>query len=126
MSFLGLQWSQSYLFLLLPLVVLPWINHNQEKTIAWAEFVPVDPLSRVIGLTLKTLASIALAALVFALAGPYEPEKKVERGGEGAEIVLLLDRSRSMDDAFAVKTQAALVSVGNKDSKRRVARSYLA
>ena len=126
MSFLGLQWSQPYLFLLLPLIVLPWINHNQEKTIAWAEFVPVDPLSKVIGITLKTLASIVLAALVFALAGPYEPEKKVERVGEGAEIVLLLDRSRSMDDAFAVKTQAALVSVGNKDSKRRVARSYLA
>ena len=126
MSFFDLQWSQPYLFLLLPLVVLPWINHNQEKTIAWAEFVPVDPLSKVIGITLKTLASIVLAALVFALAGPYEPEKKVERVGEGAEIVLLLDRSRSMDDAFAVKTQAALVSVGNKDSKRRVARSYLA
>ncbi len=125
MSFFDLQWSQPYLFLLLPIIVLPWINHNQEKTIAWGDIVPVDPLSKVIGLTLKTLASIVLASIVLALAGPYEPEKKVERVGEGAEIVLLLDRSRSMDDAFAVKTQAALVSVGNKDSKRRVAKSYL-
>lgn len=125
MSFFDLQWSQPYLLLLLPLALLPWINHNQEKTIAWSEFVPVDPLSKVIGLSLKVLASIVLAALILALTGPYEPEKKVERVGEGAEIVLLLDRSRSMDDAFAVKHQAALVSVGKKDSKRRVAKSYL-
>lgn len=125
MSLFDLQWSQPYLLLLLPLIVLPWINHNQEKTIAWAEFVPVDPLSKIIGLTLKTLASIVLAALILALTGPYEPENKIERVGEGAEIVLLLDRSRSMDDAFAVKHQAALVSVGKKDSKRRVAKGYL-
>ena len=125
MSLFDLQWSQPFLFLLLPLIVLPWINHNQEKIIAWSEFVPVDPVSRIIGLSLKILASTVLAALIFALAGPYEPEKKIERVGEGAEIVLLLDRSRSMDDAFAVKHQAALVSVGKKDSKRRVAKSYL-
>ena len=125
MMLFDLQWSQPYLLLLLPLLVLPWINHNQEKTIAWAEFVPADPVSKFIGLTLKTLASIVLAGLILALAGPFEPEKKVERVGEGAEIVLLLDRSRSMDDAFAVKHQAALVSVGRKDSKRRVAKGYL-
>jgi mxaC protein len=125
MMLFDLQWSQPYLLLLLPLLVLPWINHNQEKIIAWAEFVPADPVSKFIGLTLKTLASIVLAGLILALAGPFEPEKKVERVGEGAEIVLLLDRSRSMDDAFAVKHQAALVSVGRKDSKRRVAKSYL-
>lgn len=125
MSLFGLEWSQPIWLFLLPLILLPWINHNQEKTIAWAEFVPVDPISNIIGLSLKTLASIVIAALIFALTGPYEPEKKVERVGEGAEIVLLLDRSRSMDDPFAVKHQAAMVSVGNADSKRRVAKSYL-
>jgi hypothetical protein len=44
---------------------------------------------------------LALAALVFALAGPYRPETTVERVGQGAEIVLVLDRSRSMDQGFA-------------------------
>ena len=36
-----------------------------------------------------------------ALAGPYRPESTVERIGQGAEIVLVLDRSRSMDQGFA-------------------------
>ncbi len=125
MSLMDLHWSQPYLLLLLPFALLPWFNHSQEKTIAWSAFVPKDPWSTTVGLSLKILSSIVLISLILGLAGPYEPEKKVERLGEGAEIVLLLDRSRSMDDAFAVKTQAALVSVGKKDSKRRVAKSYL-
>lgn len=125
MSLFGLNWSLPTVLFLLPVVLLPWFNHNQEKVVAWIDFVPVDPMSRVIGLVLKSLASLALASLILALAGPYLPEKKVDRIAEGAEIVLLLDRSRSMDDAFAVKHQAALVSVGTKDSKRRVAKNYL-
>jgi mxaC protein len=125
MSFIGLHWATPWLFVLLPLALLPWINHNQEKIVAWIDFVPVDPFSRLIGITLKLLASIAIASLILALAGPYLPEKKVDRIAEGAEIILLLDRSRSMDDAFAVPYQAALYSVGSKDSKRSVSQQYL-
>ena len=44
---------------------------------------------------------IGTHALLFALAGPHRPEYHVERVGQGAEIVLLLDRSRSMDQGFA-------------------------
>jgi mxaC protein len=119
------QWASPLVFLLLPMILLPWFTHNQDKKVAWVAIVPVDPVSNVIGLLLKLLASITIASLITALAGPYIPEKTIERIGEGAEIVLLLDRSRSMDDAFAVKTQAALYSVGKKDSKRRVAKDYL-
>jgi len=125
MSFFELEWSSPLLLLLLPIVILPWLNHNQDKTIAWVDFVPVDPLSKIIGLSLKILASLVLASLIFALAGPYVPEKKIERIGEGAEIILLLDRSRSMDDAFAVKGQPTMRTVAKADSKRRIARSYL-
>jgi mxaC protein len=125
MSLFGLHWALPMMLLLLPLAVLPWINHNREKVVAWIDFVPVDPFSNLIGTALKLLASIAIACLVMALAGPYEPEKKVDRIAEGAEIILLLDRSRSMDDAFAVKHQPAMVSVGKKDSKRRISKQYL-
>jgi mxaC protein len=122
---MGLHWSHPYVFWLLPVVIFPWFNHNQDKTVAWVDFVPMDPVSKVIGISLTVLASIVLLSLIFALAGPYLPEKKVERVGEGAEIVLLLDRSRSMDDAFAIKGQATMRTVAKKDSKRRVAKSYL-
>lgn len=125
MTWFGLHWASPYVILLLPLALLPWFNHNQDKTVAWVDVIPVDPLSRIIGISLKALASVAIISLLLALAGPFEPEKKQERVGEGAEIVLLLDRSRSMDDAFAVKTQPALISVATKNSKRSVSKLYL-
>ncbi len=68
-----LQWSLPQLFLLLPLALLPWFNHNQEKAVAWIDFVPTDRLSTVIGMTLKVLASLAIISLILALAGPYKP-----------------------------------------------------
>lgn len=125
MAFLGFQWALPWVLLLLPLALLPWFNHNLDKTIAWVNLVPVDPLSMSINLFLKLMTSLLIACLVFALASPSLPEQKVERLGEGAEIVLLLDRSRSMDDPFAVTTQAAVISPHGDNSKRNVARDYL-
>ncbi|NQY26581.1 MAG: VWA domain-containing protein [Piscirickettsiaceae bacterium] len=125
MSLFGLQWASPLVLLLLPLLVFPWLTRNQEKTVVWSKFVPVDPISRLIGITFKLLASLAIASLVFALAQPYIPEKTVERIAAGAEIIMLVDRSRSMDDAFAIKGQLLMASVGKSDSKRRVAQKYL-
>ncbi|MGZ8975777.1 MAG: hypothetical protein ACXW17_21405, partial [Methylomagnum sp.] len=41
------------------------------------------------------------AGLLLGLAGLFRREYTVERVGQNAHIVLLLDRSRSMDDSFA-------------------------
>ena len=125
MALLELQWSSPLALLLLPLIVLPWITRSQEKTVVWSYFVPVDPLSDVIGAVLKFLASVVIVCLICALAEPYIPEQIVERVGEGSEVVIVVDRSRSMDDAFAIKGQLLMASVGKSDSKRRVAKKYL-
>lgn len=125
MTIAGLQWALPWVLLLLPLALLPWLNHNLDKTIAWVNLVPADPLSMTINLLLKLMTSLLIASLLFALASPSLPEQKVERVGEGAEIVLLLDRSRSMDDPFAVTTQAAAMTPHGDNSKRNVARDYL-
>ncbi|PHS32345.1 MAG: hypothetical protein COA95_03400 [Methylophaga sp.] len=125
MALLELQWSSPLALLLLPLIVLPWITRSQEKTVIWSYFVPVDPLSDVIGAVLKFLASVVIVCLICALAEPYIPEQIVERVGEGSEVVIVVDRSRSMDDAFAIKGQLLMASVGKSDSKRRVAKKYL-
>jgi mxaC protein len=122
----GLEWFHPWFLVLLPLALLPWFNHNLDKTVAWSALVPVDPLSRIYSLTMKLLATLVIGSLILALASPKMPEKKVERIGEGAEIIVLLDRSRSMDNPFAVKDQAGSITVGGPDSKRRVARDYLA
>ncbi|HEC60463.1 MAG TPA: VWA domain-containing protein [Methylophaga sp.] len=125
MTLFGFQWASPLALYLLPLIALPWFTHRLEKTIVWNKFVPVDPISNMIGLTFKIMASLVLACLILSLAGPYLPEKKVERVGEGAEVVVLVDRSRSMDDAFAIKGQLIMGKVGGEDSKRRVAKKYL-
>jgi len=87
---------------LLPLAVLPLIVRGGEPLRnAWITFAPPDAASVALGWALRALAAIALASLVLAVADPHRPEYTVERVGRGAEIVLLLDRSRSMDQGFA-------------------------
>ena len=74
-------------------------------------------------------------------ADPYRPEFPVERVGKGAEIVLVLDRSRSMDQGFAGARPSAAAPKGTgpgaldyymsqtpgrlRDSKGKVARQLL-
>jgi mxaC protein len=124
MSLGGLAWAYPWLLAALPVALLPWFNHNQDKTVAWVDIVPVDPYSKIIGTTLKLITSLVIASLILAVAKPYIPETTVQRAGEGAEIALLLDRSRSMDDPFAVD-RPGLYSVATDNSKRRVSRQYL-
>jgi mxaC protein len=97
-----MRFDDPWLLWLLPLAALPWLApRGAALSNAWIAFAPRDAASRWIGWALRTAASLALAALVVALAGPYRPESAIERIGQGAEIVLVLDRSRSMDQGFA-------------------------
>lgn len=115
------------ILLLLPLMLLPWFSRTQVKTIAYTKFMPIDPLSNFISLLLNSLASVVLMCLILSLTGPYIPEKTVQRIGSGAEVLILVDRSRSMDDPFSSrdKALAASRSVGKENSKRRIANKYL-
>lgn len=87
--------------LLLPLALLPlWRPFAARLGYSSLALLPEDAASRWLDRGLRAAGVTALAALLLALAGPYRPERQVERQGQGAEIVLLLDRSRSMDQAF--------------------------
>jgi mxaC protein len=127
MTFFNWQLTHPMILLLLPLMLLPWFSRTQVKTIAYANFMPIDPLSNFIGLILKSLASVIFICLITSLAGPYIPEKVIQRLGSGAEVLMLVDRSRSMDDPFSSgdKAVAASRSVGKDNSKRRIANKYL-
>lgn len=123
---MGLSWTTPWLLLLLPLAVIPWLCHNTDKTVAWQAMLPHDRLSSWITALLKLLSSVAIAALLLALAGPYVPEQVVERSRQGAEFVILLDRSRSMDDIFARPPRNTLpIEPFSTRSKRTVSRDYL-
>jgi len=97
-----MPFTTPWLLLLLPLALLPlWATRGQALPNAWVAQLPRDPLSDALQLVLRLAAVLAIAALVLGMAGPYAPEVVVERTGRGAEIVLVLDRSRSMDESFA-------------------------
>jgi mxaC protein len=87
MTFFNWQLTHPMILLLLPLMLLPWFSRTQVKTIAYANFMPIDPLSNFIGLILKSLASVIFICLITSLAGPYIPEKVIQRLGSGAEVL---------------------------------------
>jgi mxaC protein len=88
---------------LLPLASLPLVLQRRAVALphAWLALMPRDALSEAWQWALRAAAVLALVALIVGMAGPYRPEYTVERVGRGAEIVLLLDRSLSMDQSFA-------------------------
>jgi mxaC protein len=94
--------DDAWVLWLLPLALIPLrAPAGVSLDNGWLAFAPRDRASDLLGWALRAAASLALAALLFAMAGPHRPEYAVERVGQGAEIVLLLDRSRSMDQGFA-------------------------
>ncbi|HEY4369117.1 MAG TPA: vWA domain-containing protein [Steroidobacteraceae bacterium] len=91
--------EQPWFLLLLPLALLPlWPAGRDALSFAAVSWLPADRAGRIAGLLWSTFAVIALASLVIALAEPGRPQTEVARTGRGAEILVLMDRSRSMDD----------------------------
>ncbi len=100
MNWLG--FDDAWVLWLWPLALLPLLASTGDSLAnGWLRFAPRDRASDAIGWLLRAATSIAIGALLFALAGPHRPEYHLTRIGRGAEIVLLLDRSRSMDQGFA-------------------------
>ena len=97
-----MNFDAPWLLVLLPLAALPLLlPAGVPLANGWLALAPRDRASELAGWALRGASALALAALALALAGPYRPEFSVQRVGKGAEIVLVLDRSRSMDQGFA-------------------------
>lgn len=95
---LGSPW----MLLLLPLALIPlWLSRQHGYVYSSFSMVPEDRLSQVAGMLLRYLAMVIIASLVIALAAPHGSISEVERTGKGAQVVLVIDRSASMDDPFA-------------------------
>lgn len=96
-----LYFSKPELLWLLPICLLPLLTHGVKK-FAYASLVgwPVDLVSTYLRWLLRLLASLALASLMIAAAGPYTEGGTITKVGEGAEIVVVLDRSGSMSEGL--------------------------
>jgi mxaC protein len=79
----------------------------QTRRVSALLYVPIDGVSRAIDLMLRLLAAAAIAATVCGLAGLHRGAGTILRTGRGAHIVLVLDRSLSMDEGMALTGQKA-------------------
>ncbi|MCW8165578.1 vWA domain-containing protein [Verminephrobacter aporrectodeae] len=93
-----LDFAQPWVLALLPLALLPLLRRRRDtlrfSCIAW---LPADPVGRALGVLWRSLACAALAGTLLGLAGPGQPGAQLQRTGRGAEVLILLDRSSSMD-----------------------------
>lgn len=129
----AIAFEHPWLLILLPLALLPLLRRRRDTlafpSIAW---LPTDRAGRIIGWLWPVCAVFALASSIVALAQPVRPQTQVQRTGKGAEILVLLDRSRSMDDRMLpshwreLDPSSLLHHLGRGRQKAEVARELLA
>jgi len=97
-----MSFEDAWVLWLLPLALLPLLRApGGAFANGWSALAPRDAASELLDRALRAVGALAVASLLLALAGPFRPEYAVDRQGQGAEIMLVLDRSRSMDQRFA-------------------------
>ncbi|HPE61992.1 MAG: VWA domain-containing protein [Thiothrix sp.] len=117
----NLSFSHPDWFWLLPLCLLPlWRWQRRNLDYPAIGLLPPDLPSRLLDLGIRVLLMLLLATLITAMAEPFRGEQRVEKTGTGAHVVILLDRSSSMNDSF---TRGAASRY--RGSKNAVAREVL-
>jgi mxaC protein len=95
---MSIDLTHPWVLLLLPLAVLPVLRARSDTLLfSHLPWLPADPAGRVVGWLRTAFAVLTIASIVVGLASPGRPQTQVVRTGRGAEIVVLIDRSRSMD-----------------------------
>jgi mxaC protein len=119
---MSLDLAFPWMLVLLPLAALPLLRRRSDtlvfSSVAW---LPTDELGRVAGWLTRGAAALAIGALVVGLAGPGRSQLQVLRTGSGAQILILMDRSASMDEPMGSKG----VEAPRGDSKNQAARAAL-
>jgi mxaC protein len=123
---MNLEIDHPWVLLLLPLCLLPLLaGAGSALRYSALLLIPEDRASRALEIGLKMTGACAIFSLVLGLSGPFLPATRVERLGEGAQIVLLLDRSRSMDQPFGGQSYENPLDMRNADPKGAIARRVL-
>ncbi len=118
--------------LLLPLALLPlFVRQRDSLGFSHLPWLPKDRVGQVMGWLWRACAVLALVAGIVALAGPGRSDLHAERTGRGAEILVLMDRSRSMDEKMlpsdwrTIDPLSRLAHLSRGQQKSAVARELL-
>ncbi|PKD40951.1 VWA domain-containing protein [Methylomonas sp. EFPC1] len=123
---MNLGFEYPWVLLGLGLCLLPmWRMGVVANPYPWLAILPVDPLSLAISALIRLLGVLAIGGLILGLAGAYQQEQQVERIGHGAHIVMLLDRSNSMDNTFAGKTPETQGEESKANAARRLLNQFV-
>lgn len=111
---------------LLPLALLPfWLKGKQGQTYSWVVLVPQDRFSETAHLILKIITSLLFLCLVLAMAAPRSSGQEIQRTGKGAQIVMAIDRSVSMDHPFAGDTTSGKIAEVKSAAARRLITEFI-
>jgi mxaC protein len=106
-------------FALFPIALLPfWLKGHQGKMYTWLDMMPEDELSDRLNLAIKVITSLLLASVVIALASPRGHDEKIQRAGKGAQTVMVIDRSVSMDHPFAGDSSGHAAEIKSATARR--------
>lgn len=107
--------------LALPLALMPLMASvlDEQRYPSFADLGD-DPLSTAVDWAIRLLGVVAISGLILGNAGIASREHELPRLGEGAHIVLLMDRSSSMDNTFAGRQPS-----GEEESKSEASRRLL-
>jgi mxaC protein len=130
----SIEFARPWVLLLLPLALLPLLPRRSDAlSFSYLAWMPPDRAGRAAGILRSAFAVLAVVGIVLGLAGPGLPQTQIMRIGRGAEILVLIDRSRSMDLRMLpgnwrqidpmIRTQQAW---NNGPQKSRAARDLLA
>jgi mxaC protein len=98
---MNMLFASPWFFILLPFALLPFL-FSSSNTLAypWLAHIPRDFISTALDWLRRLCAAAAMALIIIGLSQPYRGEYSIERVGKGAEIAVLVDKSRSMDEPF--------------------------
>lgn len=120
------DFDHPWALLLLPLALLPLRRQRRDALmVATLDWLPVDRLGSALGALWRALAVAAMAATVLGLAGPGQGGEPEPRSGRGAEVLILMDRSSSMDAVVHLNAPATAGGFSVTESKAEIVRRLL-
>ena len=121
-----LHWTYPWVLWALPLAALPLFDYG-ARTFAYPRTAdwPADALSSWLRALLRAAGALSVAMLVVASAAPYLEGGTQTLSGQGAEIVIVLDRSGSMSEPLIGTTGADEVHENKINAARRVLLAFM-